>query len=412
MLETIGKQAKIAQRDMRVLDKNTKNKLLLDIADSLEQNTNQIIKANTLDIAHGESINLTESLIDRLLLDAKRVTSMANGLRTIVTLPDTIGDVIDMKQRPNGLLVGKKIVPLGVIGVIYEARPNVTIDVFGLAFKSSNVVILRGGKEAIHSNTILVDIVRSVFTKNHINPDIIQLVPYTTRESATEMMHMNDVLDVLIPRGGKGLIDAVIKESTVPVIETGTGNCHIYVDKDANINMALDIVYNAKVRRPGVCNACETVLVHKQVQESFLSQLGERFSNLVEVRGDEETCLIIPNAKQATTEDYATEFLDYIIAVKVVKDFNEAISHIEHYSTKHSEAIVTENYTEAQRFLELVDSAAVYVNASTAFTDGAEFGLGAEVGISTQKLHARGPMGLEQLTTIKYIIYGNGQTRP
>lgn len=412
MLEEIGKKAKSATKDILHFDTNIKNELLLQIAISLESNQNEIIKENKKDLANALEKNLSKALIDRLLLDKQRIKSMADGLRSITTLPDTIGCMSEIDTRPNGLRIGKKVVPLGVIGIIYEARPNVTIDVFGLAFKSSNVVILRGGKEAINSNTILVSIVRSVFTKNNYNPDIIQLITNTTRASSIALMHMDKYLDVLIPRGGASLIQAVIKESTVPIIETGTGNCHIYVDKNADIKMALDIVYNAKVRRPAVCNACETVVVHSDVKESFLTQLGVRFKNLVEIKGDKETLEIIKEANLATIEDYDTEFLDYIIAVKVVNSLNEAINHIEQFSTKHSEAIITNDEQSAQIFLNEVDAAAVYVNASTAFTDGSEFGLGAEVGISTQKLHARGPMGLQELTTIKYIIYGNGQVRP
>jgi glutamate-5-semialdehyde dehydrogenase len=412
MLEAIGKKAKLAIKEILHFNTTIKNELLLQIANSLENNQDVIIKENKKDLTNALEKNFSKALVDRLLLDKQRIESMAKGLRSIVTLPDTIGNMSEINTRPNGLRIGKKTVPLGVIGIIYEARPNVTIDVFGLAFKSSNIVILRGGKEAIYSNMILVSLVRSVFIKNNYNPDIIQLITDTTRTSSIALMHMDKYLDVLIPRGGASLIQAVIKESTVPIIETGTGNCHIYVDKDANIQMDLDMVYNAKVRRPAVCNACETVVVHNDVKESFLTQLAVRFKDLVEIRGDKETLAIIKEANIATTEDYNTEYLDYIIAVKVVNSLNEAINHIERFSTKHSEAIITDNEESSQIFLNEIDAAAVYVNASTAFTDGAEFGLGAEVGISTQKLHARGPMGLKELTTIKYIIYGNGQVRP
>jgi len=308
-------------------------------------------------------------------------------------------------------MIGKKVVPIGVIGIIYEARPNVTIDAFGLCFKTNNVVLLRGGKEAINSNLALVDVVRAVLSKNGVNPDGLQILEDTSRELANEMMKMNQYLDLLIPRGGAGLIQAVVNNATIPVIETGVGNCHIYIDKYANIKMAVSISVNAKIQRPGVCNSCETIVVHKDVAQEFLTELSSQFEGKVEVRGDDETCKYISYATKATKQDYHTEFHDFIISIKVVDTFIDAINHIDTYSTNHSEAIITESYERAQTFLDVVDSAAVYVNASTRFTDGFEFGFGAEIGISTQKLHARGPMGLQELTTTKYIIYGNGQVR-
>ena len=318
-----------------------------------------------------------------------------------------------MKKRPNGLLIGQKRVPLGVIGIIYEARPNVTADAFGLCFKTGNAVILKGGSDAIHSNTAIVECIRETLKESGVTEDAIQLITDTSRETAAEFMKLNQYVDVLIPRGGKGLIKAVVEQSTIPVIETGTGNCHIYVDESADLNMAADIVMNAKTQRVGVCNACESLLVHENVKEAFLPVMAERLrSKHVEMRADEEAKALIPDAKTATEEDWGTEYLDYILSIKVVKSVEEAIAHINRYNTKHSEAIITNDYSHAQKFLDEVDAAAVYVNASTRFTDGFEFGFGAEIGISTQKLHARGPMGLLALTATKYIIYGNGQIRP
>lgn len=410
MLEQIGKNAKASCKQLLKLGETEKNELLLTIADRLEAEASAIVEANKKDLKHGKSIGLSDALMDRLLLDESRITGMADGLRYIVTLPDPIGNVKDMKKRPNGMMVGRKVVPLGVVGIIYEARPNVTIDAFGLCFKSSNAVILRGGKEAYYSNLELVNVVRTVFEEQNLNPDFVQIVTDTTRESATAMMKLNSYLDVLIPRGGAGLIQAVVSNATVPVIETGTGNCHVYVDKDADLEKAVNIAFNAKARRVGVCNACETILVHEDIANEFLPVISKRFKDVIEVRGDETVCQLV-DAIPATEEDWATEYLDTIVAIKVVSSVDEAINHIETYSTSHSEAIVTENYSTAQQFLDEVDAAAVYVNVSTAFTDGGEFGMGAEMGISTQKLHARGPMGLEELTTIKYIIYGTGQTR-
>ena len=356
---------------------------------------------------------MPEGLIDRLMLDKGRIGGMADGLRQLVGLEDPIGEVTGMKKRPNGLLIGQKRVPLGVVGIIYEARPNVTSDAFGLCFKTGNVVILKGGSDAIHSNTAVVKCIREALRQCGITENAIQLIEDTSRETAAEFMKLNQYVDVLIPRGGKGLIRAVVDQSTIPVIETGTGNCHIYVDETADLKMAADIVINAKTQRVGVCNACESLLVNRRVKDAFLPVLADRLKEKhVEVRGDEDSVELMPGSQKATEEDWGTEYLDYIISVKVVDSVEEAIAHINRYNTGHSEAIITNDYTHAQKFLDEVDAAAVYVNASTRFTDGNEFGFGAEIGISTQKLHARGPMGLLALTTTKYIIYGNGQIRP
>lgn len=411
MLEQIGKNAKASAKELVRLGQVEKNRLLTVIAAELEKEASSIIEANKKDLAHGKEIGLTDALMDRLMLDEARITGIADGLRHIVSLPDPVGKVDGMIKRPNGLVIGKKRVPMGVIGIIYEARPNVTIDAFGLCFKSSNTVVLRGGKEAFHSNNRLVEVVRSVFEREGLNPDFVQIVTDTTRASATAMMKLNEYLDVLIPRGGAGLINAVVKNATVPVIETGTGNCHVYVDNKADLDKAVAIAFNAKARRVGVCNACETILVHEDVATEFINQIAPKFKDVVEIRGDETVCNLVSEAIPATTEDWDTEYLNYIVAIKTVSSVDEAIEHIETYSTHHSDAIVTEDYSNANKFLDEVDSAAVYVNASTAFTDGGEFGMGAEMGISTQKLHVRGPMGLEELTTIKYIIYGDGQIR-
>ena len=356
---------------------------------------------------------MPEGLIDRLLLTESRIEGMAEGLRQVSALEDPIGEVLGMKKRPNGLLIGQKRVPLGVIGIIYEARPNVTADAFALCFKTGNVVILKGGSDAIHSNEAIVNCIRETLKEQGVTENAIQLISDTSRETAAEFMKMNQYVDVLIPRGGRGLIKAVVEQSTIPVIETGTGNCHTYVDETADLQMAANIIINAKTQRVGVCNACESVLVHKDIKDAFLPVLAKRLQEKhVEIRADEAAYDLIPGAVHATEEDWGKEYLDYILSIKVVSSVEEAIAHINKYNTKHSEAIITNNYEHAQKFLDEVDAAAVYVNASTRFTDGFEFGFGAEIGISTQKLHARGPMGLQALTTTKYIIYGNGQVRP
>ena len=413
MLNTLGKNARNAEVLVRNLSANEKNEVLLKVAEALTENADTLTAANTLDVENGRKNNMPEALVDRLLLTGDRIRGMAEGLRQVAALEDPVGEVLGMKKRPNGLMIGQKRVPLGVIGIIYEARPNVTADAFALCFKTGNVVILKGGSDAIHSNEAIVKCIREVLREQGITEDAIQLITDTSRETTAEFMKMNQYVDVLIPRGGRGLIKAVVENSTIPVIETGTGNCHIYVDETADLQMAADIIMNAKTQRVGVCNACESVLVHEKVKDEFLPVLARRLQEKqVEIRADEAACELIPGAVHATEEDWGREYLDYILSLKVVSSVEEAISHINQYNTGHSEAIITNNYANAEKFLNEVDAAAVYVNASTRFTDGFEFGFGAEIGISTQKLHARGPMGLEALTSTKYIIYGNGQIRP
>ena len=413
MLNTLGKNARNAEVLVRNLSANEKNEVLLKVAEALTENADTLTAANALDVENGRKNNMPEALVDRLLLTGDRIRGMAEGLRQVAALEDPVGEVLGMKKRPNGLMIGQKRVPLGVIGIIYEARPNVTADAFALCFKTGNVVILKGGSDAIHSNEAIVKCIREVLREQGITEDAIQLITDTSRETTAEFMKMNQYVDVLISRGGRGLIKAVVENSTIPVIETGTGNCHIYVDETADLQMAADIIMNAKTQRVGVCNACESVLVHEKVKDEFLPVLARRLQEKqVEIRADEAACELIPGAVHATEEDWGREYLDYILSLKVVSSVEEAISHINQYNTGHSEAIITNNYEHAQKFLDQVDAAAVYVNASTRFTDGFEFGFGAEIGISTQKLHARGPMGLLALTTTKYIIYGNGQIRP
>lgn len=413
MLIELGKKAKAAEDSLRTISTDKKNQVLSAVADHLVACSETLLKANETDVNSGKANHMPEGLVDRLLLTKERIEGMAEGLRQLVGLEDPVGEVTGMKKRPNGLLIGQKRVPLGVIGIIYEARPNVTADAFGLCFKTGNVVILKGGSDAIHSNQAIVDCIRETLKEQGVTEDAIQLIADTSRETAGEFMKMNQYVDVLIPRGGKGLIKAVVNQSTIPVIETGTGNCHIYVDETANLDMAADIILNAKTQRVGVCNACESLLVHDSVKEKLLPVLAERLQKKhVELRADEKAMAFMPGAVPAVPEDWGTEYLDYILSIKIVYSVEEAIAHINRYNTGHSEAIITENYTHAQKFLDQVDAAAVYVNASTRFTDGFEFGYGAEIGISTQKLHARGPMGLLALTTTKYIIYGNGQVRP
>lgn len=413
MLNTLGKNARNAEVLVRNLSANEKNEVLLKVAEALTENADTLTAANALDVENGRKNNMPEALVDRLLLTGDRIRGMAEGLRQVAALEDPVGEVLGMKKRPNGLMIGQKRVPLGVIGIIYEARPNVTADAFALCFKTGNVVILKGGSDAIHSNEAIVKCIREVLREQGITEDAIQLITDTSRETTAEFMKMNQYVDVLIPRGGRGLIKAVVENSTIPVIETGTGNCHIYVDETADLQMAADIIMNAKTQRVGVCNACESVLVHEKVKDEFLPVLARRLQEKqVEIRADEAACELIPGAVHATEEDWGREYLDYILSLKVVSSVEEAISHINQYNTGHSEAIITNNYEHAQKFLDQVDAAAVYVNVSTRFTDGFEFGFGAEIGISTQKLHARGPMGLLALTTTKYIIYGNGQIRP
>ena len=413
MLETLGRQAKTAERELVGLNSTKKNECLHAVSEGLITSREMILKANAEDVRIAREKGMKESLVDRLALSNARIASMAEGLESLIALEDPIGEILEAKVRPNGLEVGKKRVPLGVIGIIYESRPNVTADAFGLCFKTGNAVILKGGSDAIHSNKAIVSVIRDALKDNGINPDAIQLVEDTSRETAKKLMQMNRYLDVLIPRGGAGLIRTVVENSTVPVIETGTGNCHIYVDASADLDMAVNIIDNAKTQRTGVCNACESLVIHKEVADKVIPLICERlFAKNVEIRGDETCCSLNSGILPASEEDWGQEYLDYILSAKVVASIDEAIEHINTYNTKHSEAIITKDYSNARKFMEEVDAAAVYVNASTRFTDGFEFGFGAEIGISTQKLHARGPMGLKELTTTKYIIYGNGQIRP
>ncbi len=412
-LERMGQLAKAASRSLMKLTQPEKNACLVTIARNLVDNTDKILEANAKDLENGIANNMPESLQDRLRLTEDRIEGIAEGVRQVAALDDPVGEVLSMKSRPNGLMVGKKRVPLGVIGMIYESRPNVTVDAFSLCFKTGNAVILRGGSDCIYSNIVLVDIIKKSLEENHVTPDAVFLLEDTSRETATKMMQMNEYIDVLIPRGGAGLIRSVVQNATVPVIETGTGNCHVYIDATADVEMAVDIVKNAKMQRLGVCNACESLVIHKDIVDAVAPKIIATLKEKdCEIRGDEMMQSYDSYVIPATEEDYATEYLDKIISAKVVSSVDEAIEHINANSTGHSESIVTKDYDNAQRFLNEVDSAAVYVNASTRFTDGFEFGFGAEIGISTQKLHARGPMGLEALTTTKYIIYGNGQVRP
>lgn len=411
-LEEIGIAARKAEPQIRLLGTAQKNAVLTAAAQGLVSETEYLLAENAKDIQAGKENGMHQGLLDRLLLTQNRIAQMAEGLEQLVCLEDPIGEVVSMKKRPNGLLIGQKRVPLGVVGIIYESRPNVTADAFGLCFKTGNAVILKGGKDAIHSNIAIVSVLRRVLDECGICQDAIQLIEYTDRAATTAFMKMNAYLDVLIPRGGAGLIRAVVENSTVPVIETGTGNCHIYVDETADLNMAVNIIFNAKTQRIGVCNACESLVVHEKAAEKLLPLLKERLDEKkVEMRGDCTACSVLPDMTPAVEEDWGTEYLDYILSVKTVSSIEEAIAHINRYNTGHSEAIITQDYAHAQKFLDEIDAAAVYVNASTRFTDGFEFGFGAEIGISTQKLHARGPMGLQALTTTKYIIYGNGQIR-
>jgi glutamate-5-semialdehyde dehydrogenase len=408
----VASLAKSAARKMSIMDTNTKNKALIAMADALIENADIILEANSKDVQLGKEKGLSQSLIDRLSLDKKRIDAMAKGLREVAALDDPIGEVIKMWKRPNNLKIGQIRVPLGVIGMIYEARPNVTVDAAALCIKSGNTVILKGGSEAINSNITIAKIISESAENAGLPKGAINLIEVTDREAVNIMMKLNEYIDVLIPRGGAGLINAVVKNSTVPVIQTGVGICHIYVDESADLDNAVDIIVNAKTQRPAVCNAMETLLVNKNVAEEFLPKLEQKLTSLgVELRGCKKVQSIIKNVKPATEEDWATEYLDLTLSIKVVYSLDEALDHIYKYGTKHSEAILTNNYTNSQRFLNEVDAAAVYVNASTRFTDGGAFGFGAEIGISTQKLHARGPMGLKELTSSKYIIYGEGQIR-
>ena len=412
MLTELGKRAKKAERVLMTASTEQKNKALTFIAEALIENTQYITEENKKDIAAAREKGMSESMIDRLMLDEKRIKGISDAARELVALADPIGRVISGTTRPNGLLIEKVTVPLGVIAVIFEARPNVTVDAAALCLKSGNTVILRGGKEAINSNIAMAAIMRRAIARAGLPEDCIQLVEDISRESATALMRMNGYVDVLIPRGGAGLISSCVQNATVPVIETGTGNCHIYVDKAADVEKAVEIIYNAKTSRPSVCNACESLVIHKDIAERVLPLIKARLDEKnVVIHADERAKQILPESLAATKEDYGREYLGYEISIKVVDSIEEAAEHIMNYSSGHSECIVSEDYTATRYFTSKVDAAAVYVNASTRFTDGGEFGFGAEIGISTQKLHARGPLGLPELTSFKYIVYGNGQTR-
>lgn len=412
-IETLGAKAKAAEHAAASASAKLKNEALKSIADALIHNTDLIIEKNKLDLENAVKNGMSVSMQDRLMLNEKRISDIASSVLKLIEAEDLIGSVDYGVIRPNGLKICKTRVPLGVIGIIFESRPNVTVDAATLCLKAGNTVILKGGKEAINSNKCLADVMRAAVEKAGLPADVIQLVEDTSREAAAELMKLNKYLDVLIPRGGAGLINAVVNQATVPVIETGTGNCHVYVDESADIQMAADIVNNGKTQRPSVCNAVESLLVHKNIAEAALPVIKSKLDeHNVEIRGCQKTADILGDCVTlASDDDYATEFLDFIISVKVVDSIEEAIEHIQKYSTRHSECIVTKSLENAEKFQREVDAAAVYVNASTRFTDGGEFGFGAEIGISTQKLHARGPMGLRELTTVKYLINGNGQIR-
>lgn len=411
--EELGQRAKAVERAVAASSTTQKNKALAAISAALIANTELIIAENAKDMAAAKENGISESLQDRLRLDESRIAGIAKGVDELIALNDPIGEIIEGITRPNGMRIAKTRVPLGVIGIIYESRPNVTVDAAALCLKAGNVVILKGGKEAINSNICLGRIMREAIASTGMPADAVQVVENTSRETTNELMRLNKYLDVLIPRGSGRLIQAVLNTATVPVIETGVGNCHVYVDSSADLEMAVDIADNGKTQRPSVCNAIENLLVHKDCADKFLPMIAERFkAHSVKIYGCDRTIAILGEGiEKATEQEYATEFLDYVISVKVVDDIDEAVAHIAKYGTKHSECIVTESLANAEKFQRYVDAAAVYVNASTRFTDGGEFGLGAEIGISTQKLHARGPMGLRELTTVKYLINGNGQIR-
>lgn len=410
-LTELGQKAVTAKYALQKLTTKEKNDALIHVAKSLVKEADKLIEANAVDIKAGEEKGMHSGLLDRLRLTEERIRAMAEGLIQVTELPDPIGEVLESYNRPNGLQIEKRRVPMGVIGIIYESRPNVTADAFGLCFKSGNAVILKGGSDALHSNKAITDVIRFALKESGITEDAILLIEATDRSVTQEFMRLKEYVDVLIPRGGAGLIRSVVENSTIPVIETGTGNCHIFVDESADVNKAISIIFNAKTQRIGVCNACESLVIHENIKDVLLPKLAEKLKEKqVEIRGDEKTAQVI-DCVPVTEEDYGTEYLDYIVSVKTVNSVEEAIAHINRYNTKHSEAIITENMQNAEAFLNGVDAACVYVNASTRFTDGFEFGFGAEIGISTQKLHARGPMGLRELTSYKYAIKGNGQIR-
>lgn len=410
-LTVMGQAAQGAKYCLQNL-KEEKNKVLLEVATALEQKEDLIMEANKEDLKQAIEKGMQEGLVDRLRLTSERIKAMSQGIREVTQLADPIGEILEEIQRPNGLNIKKIRVPMGVIGIIYESRPNVTADAFSLCFKTGNAVILKGGSDAIHSNLAITQVIRETLERMGVEKDALQLIQSTDRSVTKEFMRLKEYVDVLIPRGGAGLIRNVVENSTIPVIETGTGNCHIYVDESADLEKAAKIIYNAKTQRIGVCNACESLVIHEAVYKQFLPTLKEILAEKkVEIRGDEKVLQVLPDATKATKEDYGTEYLDYILSVKIVSNLEEAIRHINQYSTKHSESIISESEEHIQQFLGQVDAACVYANASTRFTDGFEFGFGAEIGISTQKLHARGPMGLKELTSYKYIIMGNGQIR-
>lgn len=412
-VQEIGRKAKEASKKVQFFGQSEKNEGLEAVARELRQQMGYLLVENDKDVKNARAAGMKPALIDRLLLTSQRIQAMSEGLEQIAMLEDPVGQMERVKIRPNGLQIGQRRVPLGVVGIIYESRPNVTADAFGLCFKTGNSVILRGGSDAIHSNKAIVKVIRDGLAKEKLPADAVLLLEDTDRAAVTEMMRMKEYIDVLIPRGGAGLIASVVENSTVPVIETGTGNCHIFVDETADLKMAVDIIENAKTQRPGVCNACESIVVHSSIADKAVPLIYERLhQKQVEIRGDERAVAIEAGIVPADEEDWGTEYLDAILSLKTVDTIEEAIEHINKYNTGHSEAIITKDHDNALKFQNEIDAAAVYVNASTRFTDGHEFGFGAEIGISTQKLHARGPMGLEALTTVKYIISGNGQTRP
>ena len=412
MIIEICKKAKAASVEMAKLSAETKNTALCRMANALEANADKILAANQADVEAAKAKGLKTALLDRLALDQRKIQTMARGLREVSALADPIGTIISSWTRPNGLIISQVRVPLGVVGVIYESRPDVTSDAAGICIKSGNAVILRGGSDALNSNVAIGEVLRDALAGTNVPVDAVQVVNSPERSVAEELMRMREYIDVLIPRGGADLIETVVEKSRIPVIETGTGNCHVYVEEDADLDKATPIVINAKCQRPGTCNAAEKLLVHSKIAERYLPiVIAALRKEGVEVRGDEETRKIVPDVKLATEQDWYTEYLDLIMGVKVVKDLDDAIRHINKYGTKHSDSILTINFDKALRFMREVDSAAVYWNASTRFTDGNQFGLGAEIGISTQKLHARGPMSVQHLTTTKYVILGDGQIR-
>ena len=415
IITTLGQRAKEAETTMRGMSEERKNRALEAIAQALCAHADEIIAANQTDLDNAVAAGMSPGMQDRLRLTPDRLEDIAEGMRQVAELPDPIGEVIDSWTLESGIDISRVRVPLGVVGIIYESRPNVTPDAFSLCFKSGNVSFLRGGSDCIHSNIAMVKVMRACLEEMGINPDVLILLEDTNRETAKDMMRASEYIDVLIPRGGAGLIRSVVETSTIPVIETGTGNCHIFVDESADIQMALDIITNAKTQRVGVCNACESLLVHRAIADAFLLAIAERLAGYggpaVELRGDEAARAIVPSMTPADEKDWGTEYLDYILSVKIVDSVDEAIAHTNRYHTGHSDAIITESKENADRFLKEIDSACVYVNASTRFTDGFMFGFGAEIGISTQKLHARGPMGLKELTSYKYQLRGSGQVR-